>query len=285
MIFSSRFWGTLVISALLPCFSAAAQGLADGDRYAKRLQNPLGGGIQYQGLSSSESQVRSFTIPVVLPLEANLGRLNLGSSLEYKRQEIRTADDTNIQEGPSYISLDSRFRAFRSNRFKLEILESLNVPIARNTEETVPRELQFNAGGYVLDSGVSFSYFLRRATLKLGVEHNLRLARDDFNPGESVSAEVSLAYGFGGYGDYQDRRPFNLLIGFTSRYHYADRLNREEIQGTEFGTVFLAPGLQYYGSSLSLWATVEVPIHRTKIEEDGYQDKVRGNIGVKYYFR
>ena len=249
------------------------------------LRNPLSGDMNYQKIASEREELQLFSIPVVLPMEAQLGFLNMSSSVAYAHNRYEDENNSYTVEGPSYFSLDGRFAALEFSRLKLELTESVNVPLALNKDDNIPYEARLNTGGYVLDSGVTVSYNLHRSVFQFGMEHNWRLARNEYNPGESVAASLHFGYGFGQSREASSQWPINLMLGVVSRYNYADRLSQETVSGTEYGSVFLAPGVRFYRNSLDFWATVEVPVHHMNKDSETYRDKVRGNIGLKYYIK
>lgn len=278
----TRIWG-LVISLI--CIFILQGQSGPNPAPGTGVDRPLGSGLEYNRLKGSAGELQSFSIPIVLPLEARLGDLNLGGRVDYVRKEFHSESGDESVEGAGYFSLDSRYLAISSTRFRLELSERVNVPLARNKNEDLPREAWLNTGGYILDSAVSFSYYLSRVQLQLGLEHNWRLSRDEYDPGESLRTSFILGYGLGSGHSLDDRYPWNVTLGITSHYRYYDRVNQERVTGTQYGTVFFAPGLNYYTSSLNLWANIEVPIHHIQAEDEAYREGIRGNIGLKYYLR
>ncbi len=275
--FAAFTWAALLQGA--PSLS-----LPDAPRFSA---SPAGGDMRYTQLRSDDRSVNAFSVPVILPLEANLGRLSLGSTMEYVRKEYRDEVDSRTVEGPGYFSLDGRFRAFESGRYRLEFLESVNVPVSREREQNLPPEAWLSTGGYVLDSGLNFSYLAQRTQVSLGLQHSWKLPHRDYNPGESIRASVVFGFGFGqvGASALADRWPVALTVGVTSYYTYADRLNREILVDSERGAVYFAPGITYSGSSLNLWADVEIPFHQLRATEAGFEERLRGRIGLRYFYR
>ena len=216
-----------------------------------------------------------------------MGRLSVGSSLEYVRKEYRSDTDSRTLEGPGYLSLEGRFRALERGNYRLELLEAVNVPMSREREADLPPEAWLSTGGYVVDSGLSLSYLMRRAQISLGLQHSWRLAHREYNPGESVRAALIFGFGFGNspVGSLSYRWPVSVTLGLTSHYSYADRLNREVLNDTERGAVFVSPGINYSGSSLNLWADVEIPFYQLRSAETGFEERMRGRVGMRYFFQ
>ena len=270
----------LLYIVVFPCLINSSPVSSD----KSRLNKTFGSDFQYSQVISPEYNMRFFAIPVIFPLEAAFNRLRLGSSLEYVRNEYKSNSEQGIVEGPSYISLDSSYKVLKSRSYKLEFAESINVSLGKNGDENTPYKARLNTGGYILDSSLTFSYFMKRSYLKLDIEHNWRLHRKEYNPGETIAAALSFGYGFGG-SSLLGNRPLYVMLGFTSRYNYADRLNQEIVTGTEYGTIFITPGLRYKNKTLNFWANIELPVRQLKIveEEETYRDRIRGNIGMQYY--
>ncbi len=246
----------------------------------------LSGGVNYRQLSNASGEIRSFSIPVILPMELSLGRLYLGGSVDYAMKEYRsTAGQVQRVEGPGYLGVGGRFVALDTGRVRLEITESVNAPVSKNDTANLPAQAWLNTG-YRLDSGVNFSYLINRAQIQVGAGYRLNLARNDYNMGDELTAALRFGYGFGSYSEYQQNKwPMNVFLGITSHYNYADLYKKDQVIGTEYGTVFFAPGLQLSNRSVIFQASVEMPIRHLTPTENSYQDRIRGNIGMKYYLR
>ena len=248
---------------------------------------PTGGDLRYSQLRSEDRSLQTYSLPVILPLEANLGRLSVGSSVEYVRKEYRTDTDARTLEGPGYFSLEGRFRALERGNYRLDLQEAVNVPMSRDRNNDLPPEAWLSTGGYVLDSGLNLSYLMRRTHLSLGLQHSWRLAHREYNPGESVRAALIFGFGFGNspLSSLSYRWPVSVTLGLTSHYTYADRLHREVLADSERGAVFVSPGINYSGSALNLWADVEIPFYQLRTTETGLEERMRGRIGMRYFFR
>ncbi|MCR9144694.1 MAG: hypothetical protein NXI24_20820 [bacterium] len=250
-----------------------------------RLNASLGSHFSYDSrVSESLGNIRTFSVPVIIPLEATIGRFFMGGSFEYAVREYRQEGRNENVEGPRYLSAHGGFNFFRNGPLRVEFRETVNAPIARdNGRFDAPREAWLNSGGYRFDSELSSRYLFDRADIRVGVGHRWRMARENYNPGETILANVTFGYGLGSYSHSQGTHPLTVLAGISTRYNYADKLDGDNITGTEYGTVFFAPGLQLATQSLRLQAMVEVPIHNIKPEEDSYSEEVRANVGLKYY--
>ena len=235
-------------------------------------------------VSESLGNIRTFSVPVIIPLEATIGRFYMGGAFEYAVREYRQAGRNERVQGPRYLSAHGGFQFFSQGRFRLEARETVNAPIAEDDGRfEAPREAWLNSGGYRIDSDVTAKYIFDRADLRAGVGHQWRLAREDYDPGETILASMSFGYGFGNFSTAADSYPVTMLMGVTSRYNYADKEGGNRISGTEYGTVFFAPGLQLSSRSMRFQAMVEVPIYNVRPEDESYTEEVRANFGLKYY--
>lgn len=247
----------------------------------------LGGGdMQYSRLESNASTLQSFSLPIILPLEASLGRLSVGSSVEYVRREYRSDSNSRTIEGPGYFSLDGRFRAFQTGGYRLDLIESVNVPLSKERERDLPPEAWLSTGGYILDSGLIMSYAVRRAQISFDLQHSWKLANREYDPGESVRAALIFGFGFGNpaANSLTYRWPVSVTLGVTSHYSYADRINREVLEDTERGALFVSPGVTYLTNSVNLWADLEIPFYQLRTQDSGYEERMRGRIGMRYFF-
>lgn len=241
----------------------------------------VGGGVQYEERRSQDKSVRTYAMPVFLPLEAGLGRLFLGSSLEYQRKELSDNIVQARNQGIGYVNMDARLRAIDAGKLKVGVSESAGIAAANRQDQADPAETRI-PGGYRLDSGLNFLYRLERFNLEMKGNYLYYKTRSEFRPGDVRSGGLALGYGFGGYnGEYA---PVNLMLGFSSRFYEPDRLSGEEMRGTEYGTIFFSPGLILSGKSIMFRAGVDVPVRHMGPEDQGYRDRVRANIGLKYYF-
>ena len=247
----------------------------------------VGSNFQFESRASdSLGNVRTFSIPVTLPLEVSVGRFYMGGQFEYAVSQYRQAGVKQSVEGARYASPIAGFHFFRRGRFRLQARETVNIPIAEDEGRfEAPRNAWLNSGGYRFDSDVEARYLFRRSHMRFGVGHQWRQERDDYDPGETALAHLSYGYGIGGASrGGPEPYPVTVLAGVGARYNYADTDLGEEVVGTEYGTVFFAPGLQISSQSLSVQAIVEVPVYNIKPEDDSYEEEVRANFGLRYYF-
>jgi hypothetical protein len=249
------------------------------------LYSSLGSTFAYDSrVSDSLGSIRTFSVPVIIPLEATIGRFFMGGSFEYAVREYRQAGRKEAVQGPRYLSTHAGFDFFRNGPLRLQFSETVNVPIARDDGRfDAPREAWLNSGSYRFDSDLGARYLFERADLRVGIGHQWNLERQGYDPGETILANITFGYGFGSYSQSQASHPITVLAGITTRYNYADTVDGERVDGTEYGTVFFAPGLQLSSQSLRLQAMVEVPIYNIKPDDDSYTEEVRANVGLKYY--
>lgn len=260
---------------LVAAFSLSGNLQAQPAQTANQLSGIVGGGFRYSERRSDSQTLRSYTIPVFLPLEATLGRLFLTGSLEYAKNEaIGLADGRS--EGLNYVNMEGRFRAIDSGRFRLDVSEVAGISTARK-EESGLAGLQ---RGYRMDTGVSLGYRRDQLNMELLARHTWNKARGDYRQGDVLAGGLMFGWGIGDYSG--ESWPVNLMMGVTSRVYAADRFRGEEMPGTDYGTVFFSPGLMLSGRSVSLRAGLDVPIKHLGQEDRGYRDRMRANIGLKY---
>lgn len=244
----------------------------------------VGGGVRYEEVQTGQSsRIQTFSLPLVLPLEASIGNLNLGGSLELVQRQVKDDVQSSREKPSSFFSLDGRYRAFQSRSAIFEITESVDLPLTRRTGPENPARADADDTTR-FDTGMNVSYLINRARLRIDLGHRWNVARREYDPGDALSAAVLLGYGFGSSPLDEKGWPVNVLVGFTSRYNYADRYRNTEVMGTEYGTVFFAPGIQLSGRSLDFHATIELPIRHITVDGQSRREKVRGNIGVRYLF-
>lgn len=250
-----------------------------------RLNGLVGSVVAYDSrVSDSLGNIRTFSVPVIIPLEATIGRFFMGGSFEYAVRQYRFEGRDENVEGARYLSAHGGFQFFRNGPLRLEFRETVNAPIAdQGGRFDAPREAWLNSGGYRFDSELESRYLFDRADIRLGLGHRWSLARENYDPGETIMANLTFGYGLGSYSHTTGNHPVTVLAGISSRYRYADKLDGDNISGTEYGTVFFAPGLQLSSQSLRLQAMVEVPIANIKPDDESYAEEVRANVGLKYY--
>lgn len=261
-------------------FSSPGDPLSDA-----RLSGLVGSVMAYDSrISESLGNIRTFSVPVIIPLEATIGRFFMGGSFEYAVRQYRFEGRDENVEGARYLSAHGGFQFFRNGPLRLEFRETVNAPIAEQGGRfDAPREAWLNSGGYRFDSELESRYLFDRADIRVGLGHRWNLARENYDPGETIMANLTFGYGLGSYSHTAGTHPVTVLAGISSRYRYADKLDGDAIPGTEYGTVFFAPGLQLSSQSLRLQAMVEVPITNIKPEDESYAEEVRANVGLKYY--
>ncbi len=194
----------------------------------------------------------SFSLPVVVPLGSALGRRHLGEEWEGSGPRFRTgiglfAGDAGLVNVPGRAAGDLP-PGMRADFFQLQ-----------------------------------FSYFARGFNLHGNLGYTWNPAFLEFDPGDRIQAEVFAGSGFGLLPGASGRQPLNLLLGLTADLQRADVFRATELAQTRYGTIFLAPGLQLAGRLLLFEATLELPLRRSEYVPDRYRDRVRGNIGMKYY--
>ncbi len=259
----------------LPLFSS----VAFAQTPVNSISGLLGGGVGYSERRTSDQSIRAYSMPVFLPLEATLGRFYLTGSLEYAKREMEGTTAAQ-SEGLNYVNMEGRFRAIETENLRLTFSEIAGISTARDSS-TLPPQSRL-PDGYRLDSGLSLLYKMERLSFEMSGGHSTSRTRGDFRPGDTYSAGLMLGFGFGGY--RQDSAPISLMMGVTSRYYGADRLGGDEMPGTEYGTVFFSPGLMLSGKSLALRAGLDFPIRHLGAD-DTYRDRMRANIGLRYYLQ
>lgn len=240
----------------------------------------------YEAEDHSGVTLRSFTIPIMLPLEATIGNFYLGGAVEYNVQEFQYRDGKERSNEYGYFRINSSYQALNTRRIRIELRESFNVPLYSKNEEKLSRtETHFRSDGYQLDSGFSMSYLMSNAFVQFDLGHHWIFSNapteDNYYRGNRFSARIQMGYGLG---NETMKNPVNLLLGFTSDYYLPDQYESNDVRGTEYGTVFFAPGLQLSGKTIVFHAMFEFPIHQTIPQDElQYQDRVRANIGMRYF--
>lgn len=244
----------------------------------------LESGMRYSSQSREGASIRSFSIPIALPLEASSGNFLFKGAINYTKKEYERGDLKESVEGASHLNVGGKFRAINDRNYKLTVSETINVPLQTNKNADLPPEAWLHSGNYGIDSGLSFTYFFQRSSLKFDLEHNWNFARNDFEKGESFKAAIILGYGIGNSLSPANYKPVELLLGITSRYSYPDRYKSEELAGTETNTLFISPGLQLSSSAVDFWASFEVPIKHQQAPTST-KEGPRGSIGIKYQLK
>lgn len=234
--------------ALLLALPDGDPATTEPDAWFQVQSDPAEPGLLFSGPSS-------FALPIVVPLESAIGRRHLGARTEVRRRRFRI--------GPGALSgIPAHLRglAFRPGLIPLNLREDL-----------ISLGWTYYTGDFSLHG-------------RLDVLHTTPFV--GFDPGETLHAELFAGYAPGnGKDGGESRRELNLLLGLTADFHNADIYRDEELAHTAYGTVFLAPGLQLAGRRMLFEATVELPLRRSRHVPDRYRDKVRGNIGMKYFLQ
>lgn len=246
-----------------------------------------GGQVAYDQIGSDEfGDLRTYSIPIILPLEVTLGRLQMGAAFEYAVREYRVDGRRQTEQGPRFATVTGQFNALRNRRWQVSLYEGVNLAIGRRQGEIEgPETARLVNETYRLDTGAEIRYFFDRSDLRLGMGHSYRSARGDYDPGEAVFGSLSFGLGLGAYSPEAAAYPVTMLVGLGARYNYFDRSQGDRVVGTEYGAVFVAPGLEIASRSLNLQAMVEFPVQRLKPEEQSLEQEVRANFGMKYYLR
>ncbi|MBX7058538.1 MAG: hypothetical protein K1X75_10775 [Leptospirales bacterium] len=288
------YWKALLVATGLAASSLLAQAPGLSQDWAAPsptrswgVGGLLGGGLNYSALNDAAGgEVRSYSIPVILPLEVSLGRLYMGGAFEYAVQEYRSAAGSSNAEGPHYAGLLLGYQLFHEGRWQIEWNNRTFANIANENGQLNGPEYAWLANErYRLDNELAVRYQRERANVRMGLAHNLRTERDGYDPGETSLASLAFGYGFGDYSPEARDYQLTVLLGVNARYNFADRKDNARVAGTEYGTVFVAPGLQIATRTLSLQAMVEVPVQQLQPDEQSIREELRANFGMRYYLR
>ena len=241
-------------------------------------------GVLYNSLRNNEFDLKSFSIPIALPLETTINDLRLHSSIQYTQNEYRINNKTGTVKGASYLSIGGDFHPLKSDDFQLFFSESISIPLDKRSHEDVPREAWLNHGGYKIDTQLSFSYFFQRSSLKFSIEHIWNLAKNDFNKGETLKASIIFGYGLESLTP-ANYNHFGLSLGLKSKYQYKDQISNEVVPNTEYGTLFLSPGLSFLTDSLVIKAHVDVPVKKFRGGDNSFDFGTQGSIGIEYHIK
>lgn len=251
------------------------------------FRSPVGGGIEYSTVKGPTTSVESYSVPLIVPLEATIGDFYLGGAVEYRHSQYSSQTGQKKTIETSSFRFATTYKAVSSRKYSIAIHESLSVPLQRKSfQYGIPPEAMINTGGVRLDSAMTISYFMKDSWMQVGVGHELDLNQKElYRRGDLVSARLTLGYGLAK--PAASSAPLDLLLGVSSHYDMADRYRGNTIGGTEYGTVFFTPGLQLSGRSMSIQAMIEYPIHHIQpaSESNTIQEGVRANFGMKYYLR
>lgn len=239
----------------------------------------IGGAMAYSERQIGSQFIRDYTFPVYLPLEATLGRLYLTGSMEYARKSAEMGGQAVHAEGVNFLNMEGRFRAIDAGGLQLTLSEVAGYSAAR-PDPTLPPEARL-LDGYRMSTGLSLAYRFEHLNMEMRGQHTLHRPRSDFRPGDVWTGGVSMGYGFGAYDGHG--WPVNVQLGMTGRQYHADRLDGEEIAGSRYGTLFFSPALMFYGRSFLFEAGLDFPVRHMSAEDSIYRDRVRANIGLKYY--
>lgn len=272
---SKKTGPALSVQSLFFAFALAL--LAPG--LAAQTPGRVGGAVSYSERQIGSQFVRDYTFPVYLPLEATLGRLYLTGSLEYARKTAEMGGQSVHEEGVNFLNMEGRFRAIDAGGLQLTLSEVAGYSAAK-PDPTLPPEARL-LDGYRLSTGMSLAYRLEHLNMELRGLHTAHRPRSEFRPGDVWTGGLSMGYGFGEYDGHG--WPVNLQLGLTGRQYHADRLQGEEIAGSRYGTLFVSPALMFYGRSFLFEAGLDFPVRHLGAEDSIYRDRVRANIGLKYY--
>lgn len=245
----------------------------------------------------------SFTIPFMVPLEATIGRFQLGSDSSLNaRISTPGLNDPIYRNGTvaGRVGFYAPISSGKTKRYSVDLMEAVTVDPASGSREVDPRLLPGGSlrPNYSIDTGIAFSYLLESAWFRLGISHviDMEMAEEEL-PENSVNASIIMGYGFGKGSSI--RKPIHFTVGITSTYYYSPEYamtdENRNLASSEYGTVFFAPGLQLSGSSMVFQAHLELPIHQIRngstkqIETESLnpsvRDEMRANIGMKYYLK
>jgi len=226
-------------------------------------------------------------IPLIMPLEATIGRLYLGN-----RPFYLPAGDTLSPPVQTASLPQTREFGDSGHRILLSARHTVAPPLLDRKKDGQIRQ---RTAFYKQTRGASFFYRGEHTSLYFDLYHYMGDTGEKnitFQEGDLVSGRLTLGYDLG-MGHSGDSSPVNLLLGVASHYYLADKVEEKRLSGTEYGTVFFVPGLQLSAKSVMLQAMFEVPVYHTipTGEETGTdtrnalpgEDRIRANIGVKYY--
>ncbi|MCB1320785.1 MAG: hypothetical protein KDK34_11065 [Leptospiraceae bacterium] len=233
----------------------------------------------------------SFSVPIRMPMEASIGSFYIYQSTEYALHAVtRAPDQAGTFRTPEYYRLTAGMPVLQSGNWRLVVQESiLSVMTPDHTPESLPPVDTYqygnDSGVYAVDSSLQLKYQLERSELRLGLtQRNYLLSHGLYRPGDLLSGEITLAYGLGDYSLATESYPYSLLFGLTSHYQKPERWNGEEkeIADRGLGTLFFKPGVEVHTPSVSLQATLEMPIVHYRPEPDSYAENIRATLGVRY---
>ncbi|MCB1168411.1 MAG: hypothetical protein KDK37_03545 [Leptospiraceae bacterium] len=224
------------------------------------------------------SPVPVANIPLILPLEADLGRSTLRPGGSPLRVSNERATSSAYLRSEGFLSLNpnadsgSMYLQFRENR--------INPSLDLDYFDPARAWLDPNAGLRELD--LTLLYKASRFSLLFDVAHSQKAGLELNDPEENLAAGLSLGYGIG------HNSPVSVLLGLYSRHRITDPFRENQIIGAEYGTLFFTPGLQITTAALTLEATVEVPVHTYDLRPESdtstpTESDLRARFGIKYY--
>ncbi len=251
------------------------------------VSNLLGSAVQFSSVADqSGGDTRSYSIPIILPLEIQLGRFYMGGAFEYAVQEYRSAEGSSSVQGPRLAGLLLGYELYNRGAWRLSWQNASYTSVTRDRGALEgPEYAWFANERYRIDNEVYLRYRLERADLRFGLGHQWRTERDGYDRGETALASLAFGFGFGNFSPAIQEFETTVLLGVNARYNYADENDGARVAGTEYGTVFVAPGLQIATQALSLQAMVEVPVQHVRPESESSQEELRANFGLRYYLR
>jgi len=227
----------------------------------------------------------TFSIPIVMPLEASLGKLVPNDFPSLAPHLVQIKQDAGKVRFKGFLGLaEERSPLFRRDRY-------LFPNGFHHADNSYPFTNQDREAGKIRALGFSMAYSSDKTYLQIDVSRN----REDYYgrrslPGDSLKAALIIGYGLGSHSQNGIRSgvwPLSLTLGVTSRYIYAGSNNLQNLKDT--GEHFFTPGFSVFRNSFQFWANVELPINdRLKLDipqDSPYHERVRGTIGLKYYLR
>lgn len=251
--------------------------------------------ISYHGVAGSlgfyESRTRnsetstSYVMPIILPLEAEFGRFLLGGTVDYVQREYQTSTTSYKNDGIGYVSLDGQLKLFQGRNWNIKLKERWQVSVPdEDHSETTPVQARLNEGSSLLRSSVAANYYLDRMIFGTSVGHVHSFSKGSYISGDQYIGSLSLGYGFGERIE-EENFPVAVELGLVSRYYKSDISQGLPVNGSQYGTLYIAPAIQFTSSRFLFEAGVEVPVKQFQEEDNSYRDKMRASLGLKYYFK
>jgi hypothetical protein len=249
------------------------------------VYNVAGSYGEYESRSRAEETSSTYLMPIILPLEAEFGRFLLGGSVDNIQREYQANNVRYHTEGIGYVSLNGKYDLMRGKHWKVSLNErwQVSVPDEKRSEAT-PGQVRLNEGSSRLLSSVAANYYLDRMIFGTSIGHVHSFSRGSYITGDRYVGSISMGYGIGERAG-QETFPVAVELGLVSRYYKKDYSQGRPVTGSQYGTLYVAPAVQFSSSRVLLEAGVELPIQQFQSEENSYRDKMRANLGLKYYFK